>query len=83
MAAKMKNPSGFINEALTGGSGKSEGIVTKSIGRGQTLNTAFAMDNVELALDIDTSLRDEGGFGGSVTNLAHSLTGSSAVQDKV
>lgn len=82
MAERMKNPSSFINEALTGGSGKSNEIVTKSIGRGQTLNTAFAMDNVDLAMDVPTSIKD-GAFGGSVTNLSHSLTGSSAVQDKI
>lgn len=77
-----RSSEGYIGEALRDGSGPSEGIHTKSIGRGQTINTAFPMDNVELAMDIETSLTDEGGFGGGINNLSHSLTGTSAVNTK-
>ena len=75
------DPSRFISGALTGGGGPSEMIDKKAIGRGQTINTAFPMDNVELAMPIESWVRASDGIGGSVTNLAHSLTGSSAVQD--
>lgn len=75
------SPERFISGALTGGSGPSEGIKNKSIGRGQTLKTAFAMDNVDLAMPIDSSIMDDGGFGGGDTNLKHSLTGTSSVNE--
>lgn len=75
-----KSAESFISGALTGGSGPSNGIDNKSIGRGQTLKTAFPMDNVQLAMPMDSSLRDESGFGGGDTSLSHSLTGTSAVQ---
>jgi hypothetical protein len=79
-----KGAEGFISHALTGGSGPSNEIVSKKIDRpDQSIMTAFAMDNVKLAMDIETSLQDEGGFGGSVDNLKHSLTGSSAVNEEV
>lgn len=77
------SPERFISNALTGGHGPSEGIKTKSVGRGQTINTAFPMDNVDLAMPIDSSLMESGGFGGSVDNLKHSLSGSSAVNEGV
>jgi hypothetical protein len=44
------NPERFISSALTGGSGKSNGIHERSCGRVQTLNTALPMDNVRLAM---------------------------------
>jgi hypothetical protein len=76
------DPERFISGALTGGSGKSDEIETKSIGRGQTINTAFAMDNVKLAMPIESSIKDDySGFGGGPDNLSHSLTGTSAVQE--
>lgn len=78
------SPERFISGALTGGSGPSEGIKTKKIDRpDQSINTAVAMDNVKLAMDVETSIFDEGGFGGGVDNLKHSLTGSSAVNEEV
>lgn len=73
------SPENFIKGALTGGSGKSEGIVDISIGKGQKIKRAFAMDNVDLAMPIETSLKDGKGFGGGTSNLAHSLKGCSAV----
>lgn len=76
----MASAEGFIKNALTGGSGKSNCIVTESIGKGQRINRAFAMDNVDLVMPIETSLRTEK-FGGSTSNLGHSLKGASAVDD--
>lgn len=73
------SPENFIKGALCGGSGKSNEIVDESIGRGQTIKRAFAMDNVDLVMPIETSLKDEGGFKGSTTNLRHSLVGASSV----
>lgn len=77
------SPERFIDGALTGGSGPSDEIVKKSIGRGQTINTAFPMDNVKLAMPMESSIKKTGGFGGGLDDLSHSLTGTSAVQDKV
>lgn len=57
---------------------KSSGITDKSIGRGQTLNTATPMDNLSASKAVKTSIRDTK-FGGSDTNLKHSLSGASAV----
>lgn len=79
-----KSSEGFISHALTGGSGPSEDIKNYPVDRpGQTIKTAFAMDNVTLAMDIPTSLKDVGGIGGGVDNLKHSLTGTSAVNEEV
>jgi len=76
------SPERFISGALTGGSGKSEGIHERSIGRGQTLCTALPMDNVKLAMPIKSSIEDMS-WRGSDENLKHSLTGVSAVQETV
>jgi len=77
------NPERFISGALTGGSGKSNQIDEASIDRpSQKINTAFAMDNVRLAMPIETSIRDKS-FPGGVDNLKHSLTGASAVNEEV
>lgn len=79
-----KSSEGFISKALTGGSGPSNEIFNKKIDRpNQSIKTAFAMDNVTLAMDVESSLQDEGGFGGSCENLKHSLTGASAVNEEV
>jgi len=75
------SPDRFIAGALTGGSGESEGIKEMKIDRpNQSINTAVPMDNVKLAMPIKSSILDEGGFAGGITNLAHSLSGASAVQ---
>lgn len=77
-------PERFIESALTGGHGPSEGIHHEKVDRpDQSINTAVAMDNVKLAMPIESSILDEGGFGGGVDNLKHSLTGSSAVNEEV
>lgn len=73
------SPDRFISGALTGGSGPSEGIKTKGIGRGQSINSAYPLDNVgQLA---GPHLPDEmgGSLGGGMTNLGHSLQGASTV----
>src|ERR1035437_7542310 len=76
-------PENFISEALTGGHGPSEGIHHESVDRPhQSINTAVAMDNVDLAMPIETSILDKK-FAGGVDNLKHSLTGSSAVNEEV
>ena len=80
------NPDRFISGALTGGSGASNEIVKKKIDRPQQeLNTAFAMDNVKLAMPITSSVKEDGKwpFKGGIDNLKHSLTGGSAVNEEV
>ena len=80
-----KSSESFISSALTGGSGDSNEVVDKKINRpDQSINTAFAMDNVKLAMPVETSMKDGGGWtmGGSLSNLDHSLTGTSAVNEK-
>lgn len=77
----MASAEGFIKGALTGGNGKSNGIVTESIGKGQRVMRAFAMDNVQLVEPTESSLKKPGHFGGSTSNLGHSLKGASAVDD--
>lgn len=56
---------------------ESKGIVTKSLPRGDKLETSFPQDNAGNMKLPDTT---GGKMGGSPTNLAHSLTGASAVQ---
>lgn len=74
----------FISKALTGGSGPSNGIHTYPVDRpDQKINTALALDNVKLAFPIKSSIEDMSGIGGSVDNLKHSLTGTSAVNEEV
>ena len=82
-------PENFIAGALKGEGGthieegvtKSDCMSYKSIGRSQRILTAVALDNVDLALDVETSIMDEGGFRGSINNVGHSLTGASGVSD--
>jgi|SRR5579885_431594 len=80
---KMAGATGFIENALTGGSGPSNGIHHTPVDRpDQVINTAVAMDNVKLAMDVETSILDDGFHGGS-DNLKHSLNGASAVDEEV
>lgn len=77
------HPENFIEEALTGGHGPSEGIHESHVDRPhQKINTAIAMDNVKLAMPIKSSILDDD-FPGGVDNLKHSLTGASAVNEEV
>jgi hypothetical protein len=78
-----KSSESYISEALHGGSGPSEGIHDTKVDRPhQSINTAVALDNVTLAMDIKSSILDDK-FAGGVDNLEHSLTGSSAVNEKI
>jgi hypothetical protein len=80
---KKDHPENFIEGALTGGHGPSEGIHETHVDRPhQTINTAVAMDNVKLAMPIKTSILDDE-FPGGVDNLKHSLSGASAVNEEV
>lgn len=77
-----KGSDGYISEALHGGSGPSEGLHSKGIDRkGQTILTAVGMDNVDLAMNIESSILDEGGFRGGTTNLKHSVEGATGLAD--
>lgn len=76
------HPERFIEGALTGGHGPSEGIHhTKVDRKGQSIMTPVAMDNVKLAMPIESSILEEGGFRGSTTNVKHSLEGARAPSD--
>jgi hypothetical protein len=78
------HPDNFIEGALTGGHGPSEGMHHMKVDRkSQSINTPVAMDNVKLALHIETSIVDDDGhpFHGSTTNLKHSVEGASAPRD--
>lgn len=76
-------PERFIDGALKGGSGPSNEIVHTKIDRpDQSINTAFALDNVNLAMPMESSVKDQK-FPGGVDNIEHSLTGSSAVNEEV
>jgi hypothetical protein len=76
MASGSKTNTVFTENNL--GEGKSAGIVDEKANFGQIIKTAYPQDNVH-----GVSLPDERGgtMRGSSTNLAHSLTGASAVQD--
>ena len=77
------HPERFIEGALTGGHGPSTGLYHKPVDRPhQSILTPVPMDNVKLAMPIETSILDDG-FHGGVDNLKHSLTGSSAVNEEV
>jgi len=76
------HPENFIEGALTGIHGPSEGIHEKDIGHGQRIVTPVAMDNVVLAADIETSILDDDWHGGP-EYPGHSLKGVSAVNEDV
>lgn len=72
-------PENFIEGALTGGSGPSNGIHNISVDRkSQSIKYTTPMDNVQVAMHTKSSICDEGGFRGGPTNLKHSLGGASA-----
>lgn len=76
MASGSKTSSVFTESNM--GTGKSSGIVDEKASNGQTIKCAYPQDNVH-----GMNLPDErgGSMRGSVTNLGHSLKGTSAVQD--
>lgn len=74
---------GYIGRALRDGSGPSNGIHNYDVDRpNQSIKTAVALDNVKLAMPIESSILDTDARGG-VTNLKHSLTGTSSVNEEV
>jgi hypothetical protein len=80
----VKGSASFIESALTGGSGSSREITDYPVDRpSQSIKTAFAMDNVKLAMPIETSMKDMSGWPGGDSNIKHSLTGASAVNEEV
>lgn len=76
MASGSKSNSIFTGNPT--GQGKSEGIVTKDIGDGQRIMSAYPQDNVH---GMDLPDTRGGKMRGGPTNLEHSLKGASAVQD--
>jgi hypothetical protein len=75
------SPERFIDSALTGGSGPSEGCHTTKIDRpNQSIETCVGMDNIKLVMPIKSSILDTQ-WAGSLNNLSHSLTGTSAVNE--
>lgn len=80
----VKSSESYINKALAGDTGPSNEIKDYPIDRPhQTIKTAFAMDNVKLAMPIETSMKNTGGIAGGVDNVKHSLTGTTAVNEEV
>ena len=75
---------GYIDHSLKGGSGPSNDVKTYPVDRpNQSIKTSLAMDNVKLAMPIDSSIEDMSDWPGGVDNISHSLTGSSAVNEEV
>lgn len=79
------NKSGGVFTGNSTSKGKSEGMVTKRVGGngpkggdGQKILSAYPQDNVH-GLDLPDTRG--GSFRGGPTNLAHSLKGTSAVQE--
>lgn len=76
MASGSKTNSVFTEGNM--GTGKSAGIHDEKAGNGQTIKCAYGQDNVH---GLDLSETRGGSMRGGVTNLSHSLKGTSAVQD--
>lgn len=73
----------FIEHALRGGSGPSEGLHRYPVDRrNQSILTPQPMDNVRLAMHEPSSILDTD-FAGGVDNIQHSLKGASAVNEEV
>jgi len=74
-----------VKEGTTAGTGKgnpkmhaSSGIIDEKVDHGQIVKRAFPLDTSDMELRNE---HGESGFGGSPTNLSHSLEGSSAVTE--
>lgn len=76
MASGSKTNSVFTESNM--GSGKSSGIRDEKADNGQTIKCAYPQDNVH-GHDLPDTMG--GSMRGGVTNLGHSLKGTSAVQD--
>lgn len=80
--AAPKSSEGYISEALHGGHGPSEGLHHMKVDRkDQSILTPTPVDNVKLAMDLESSICDEGGFRGGTTNLEHSINGAKGLPD--
>ena len=80
MASSTKSNSVFTGNPMGGSAGDSDMVVTKSGGNqggGGKIKSAYPQDNVH-GLDLPNT--KGGKFGGSATNISHSLSGASAVQ---
>ena len=75
MASGSKTNSNYTRSG--NGDGMSEGIVRSAMPRGQTDQASYPQDNVT---GVPLKNTKGGSFGGSDTNLSHSLNGASAVQ---
>jgi hypothetical protein len=74
---------GFIDHALRGGSGPSEGLHKYPVDRrNQHILTPIPMDNVRLAMHEPSSILDTD-FHGGIENLEHSLKGTHAVNEEI
>jgi hypothetical protein len=78
MASGSKTKDVFTREGM--GDGKSEGIKSESLGKGQTLKSAYPQDNVH-GFDTPGDEKGVNAFGGGQSYLGHSLKGASAVMD--
>lgn len=80
MASSSKEHSEFTGNPLGGTPGKSNGMIHSKV-PGGSLISPFPQDNVH-GVDLPGAHTEGAGkWGGSDTNLAHSLKGASAVQD--
>ena len=77
MASGTKSGGVFTGNPMGGKPGDSDGQVKTKV-PGGTLMSAYPQDNVH---GVDLPDTKGGSFGGSCTNLSHSLKGASAVQD--
>ena len=75
MASGSKTNNVFTREGM--GSGPSTGLKRSSAGGGTDDLAAYPQDSIH---GVDLPNTRGGSFGGSVTNLSHSLSGASAVQ---
>lgn len=78
MASGTKSGGVFTGNPTGGSPGESDGLVRKSVPGGKLLS-AYPQDNVH-GIDLPDCMG--GSFAGSDTNLAHSLSGASAVSDQ-
>lgn len=80
MASGSKSDSIFTGNPMGGTPGQSDGVKKSkggNVGGGGTINSAYPQDNVH-GVNLPNTTGDD--MGGSDTNLAHSLSGASAVQ---
>lgn len=77
MASGSKDSSVFTGNSIGGSPGESDGVKTTSMPGGGTMKSSYPQDNTH-GVTLKNTMG--GKMGGSDTNLAHSLSGASAVQ---